>query len=183
MFFSTTLRSNQAAQMEATLGTAAILKFFSGTVPANLAAAVTGTTLATLQLPSDYLSNPANGVVSKSGTWEDAAADASGYATHARFYQSDGTTAHVQCLVSEPWAASKAYVVGQQVHNNNLVYRATAAGTSAASGGPAGTTAGITDGTVTWVYVGVLEIALDNTNIAVGQDVLVNAFSYTRGNA
>ena len=51
------------------------------------------------------------------------------------------------------WAKSLAYTVGATVSANGNVYRATAAGTSAATGtGPTGTTASITDGGVTWAY-------------------------------
>ena len=50
------------------------------------------------------------------------------------------------------WATSQAYTVGATVSANGNVYRATAAGTSAAAGtGPTGTTT-FTDGTVTWAY-------------------------------
>jgi hypothetical protein len=50
------------------------------------------------------------------------------------------------------WTASTAYTVGQTVINGGNTYRVTAAGTSAASGGPTGTGTSITDGTVTWTY-------------------------------
>ena len=51
------------------------------------------------------------------------------------------------------WATLQAYTVGATVSANGNVYRATAAGTSAATGtGPTGTTASITDGGVTWAY-------------------------------
>ncbi|MBN3734647.1 major capsid protein P2 [Burkholderia sp. Tr-20390] len=52
-----------------------------------------------------------------------------------------------------PWAASTAYAVGAQVTNGGNLYKATAAGTSASSGGPSGTSTSITDGGVTWTYV------------------------------
>jgi hypothetical protein len=52
------------------------------------------------------------------------------------------------------WAASTAYTVGQSVSNGANVYVVTTAGTSASSGGPTGTGTGITDGSVTWNFVG-----------------------------
>lgn len=52
-----------------------------------------------------------------------------------------------------PWTALTAYGVGAQVVLANKVYVATAAGTSASSGGPTGTGSSITDGTVTWTYL------------------------------
>jgi hypothetical protein len=51
------------------------------------------------------------------------------------------------------WAGSAAYVVGDRVVNGGNVYTCTVAGTSAASGGPAGTGASIADNTVTWQYI------------------------------
>ncbi len=52
------------------------------------------------------------------------------------------------------WAASTAYVVSARVVNGGNVYVCATAGTSASSGGPTGTTSPITDGTVTWTYLG-----------------------------
>jgi hypothetical protein len=53
------------------------------------------------------------------------------------------------------WAASTAYSAGDQVANDtNKIYRCITGGTSAASGGPTGTSTSITDGTVTWKWVG-----------------------------
>lgn len=55
---------------------------------------------------------------------------------------------------ASPWAASTAYVIGDyRTNDGGKVYRATANGTSAGSGGPTGTGTGIVDNTVTWDYV------------------------------
>lgn len=54
------------------------------------------------------------------------------------------------------WAGNTAYKYGQYVTNNGNIYRCMTAGTSAASGGPSGTGAGITDGSILpaiWNYV------------------------------
>ncbi|WP_246794591.1 major capsid protein P2 [Burkholderia perseverans] len=51
------------------------------------------------------------------------------------------------------WAASTAYALGALVSNGGNLYRVATAGTSASSGGPTGTGAAITDGSVTWAYV------------------------------
>lgn len=55
-----------------------------------------------------------------------------------------------------PWNSSAAYAVGDIVGGQGVsrVYQAIAAGTSAAAGGPTGTTDAIADGTVTWKYIG-----------------------------
>ena len=53
----------------------------------------------------------------------------------------------------DPWLASAAIPFGAVRANGGGLYLCTAPGTTAASGGPAGTGAAITDGTVTWSYV------------------------------
>jgi len=97
---STTLRNAQLDQIETTIGTSAVLKIFTGAQPANCAAANSGTTLATLSLPSDYMAAASSGSKAKSGTWEDASADNAGTAGHFRLYASDGTTCHMQGSVT-----------------------------------------------------------------------------------
>ncbi|MFJ1251911.1 major capsid protein P2 [Cupriavidus sp. CuC1] len=51
------------------------------------------------------------------------------------------------------WAGSTAYALNAYAVNGGNLYQVTTAGTSASSGGPTGTGAAITDGTVTWKYV------------------------------
>lgn len=93
---STTLRNAILDQIESTIGTAPILKIRTGAQPANCAAADSGTVLATITLPSDWMAGASSGSKSKSGTWEDASADATGTAGHFRIYDSGGTTCHFQ---------------------------------------------------------------------------------------
>ncbi|HEV2673380.1 MAG TPA: hypothetical protein VGV37_02495 [Aliidongia sp.] len=56
-------------------------------------------------------------------------------------------------LDGAPWAASTLYATGVIVTNGANTYECVIAGTSAASGGPSGTTAQIADCTATWEYV------------------------------
>jgi len=97
--YSTTLRNAQLDAIESTVGASAVLKIRSGGAPANVAAADSGTVLATFSLPSDWMAAASNGTKGKSGTWQDTSADASGTAGHFRLYASDGTTCHVQGTV------------------------------------------------------------------------------------
>jgi hypothetical protein len=97
---STTVRNARLDAIETTIGTSAVLKVFSGAPPANVGTADSGTVLATLNLPSDYFAAAASGQKAKSGTWQDAAADATGTAGHFRLYASDGTTCHLQGTVT-----------------------------------------------------------------------------------
>lgn len=96
MQYSTAVRNAKLDAIEDTTGVDAILKIFDGTLPANCAAADDGTVLATLNLPSDWMAAAAAGSKSKSGTWQDLSADASGNAAYFRIYASDGTTCHIQ---------------------------------------------------------------------------------------
>ena len=98
--YSTTVRNAQLDAIETAIGTAAVLKIRSGAAPANCATADSGTVLASLTLPSDWMSAASSGSKAKTGTWEDASADATGTAAHWRLYASDGTTCHAQGTVT-----------------------------------------------------------------------------------
>jgi hypothetical protein len=98
--FSTTARNGALDAIETAIGTSAVLKIRSGSVPADCGTADAGTVLATLSLPSDWLAAASGGSKSKSGTWEDASADATGTAAHFRIYASDGTTVHMQGTIT-----------------------------------------------------------------------------------
>lgn len=99
--FSVAVRNARLDAIETTVGASAILKIFSGTVPADCAAPdANATPLAVLNLPSDYMAAASGGSKAKSGTWEDTSADNSGTASHFRLYASDGTTCHTQGTVS-----------------------------------------------------------------------------------
>ena len=98
--YSTTVRNAQLDALETAIGTAAVLKIRTGTAPANVGTADSGTVLASMTLPSDWLAAASGGSKAKSGTWQDASADATGTAAHFRIYASDGTTAHIQGTVT-----------------------------------------------------------------------------------
>jgi len=97
---STAARNALLDAIETAIGASAILKIRTGAAPANCAAADSGTVVATLNLPSDYLAAAASGSKAKSGTWEDASADATGTAAHFRLYANDGATCHLQGTVT-----------------------------------------------------------------------------------
>lgn len=96
----TALRNGFVSQYEAIIGTAPILTIRSGSAPANCAAANSGTVLATITLPSDWLTAASGGSVTINGTWQDTSADASGTAAHFRLHDSTGTTCHEQGTVT-----------------------------------------------------------------------------------
>ena len=97
---SAAVRNAMLDAIETTIGTSAVLKIRTGAPPASVATADSGTVLATLTLPSDWMAAASSGSKAKSGRWEDASADAAGTAAHYRIYASDGTTAHLQGTVT-----------------------------------------------------------------------------------
>lgn len=94
--FSVAVRNARLDQFETTVGASAILKIRTGAAPANCAAADSGTVLATLNLPADWMAAAAGGAKAMSGTWQDLSADAAGTALHFRVYDSGGATCHMQ---------------------------------------------------------------------------------------
>lgn len=95
--FSTTLRNAILDQIETTISTAPTLEIRSGSPPSNCGSADSGTLLASITLPSDWMAAASNGEKEKNGTWEDTSADASGTAGHFRIKQ--GATCHMQGTV------------------------------------------------------------------------------------
>lgn len=91
---STTVRNARLDTIESTIGTGPTLEIRSGSAPANCAAADSGTVLATLTLPSDWMAAASSGSKAISGTWQDLSADNTGTAAHFRIKQS--TTCHLQ---------------------------------------------------------------------------------------
>ena len=126
-------RNARLAAYEATIGTAPLLRMYSGAQPANCAAAATGTLLVEMTLPSDWLTAPSAGAVGKSGAWQDVAANAGGTLGHYRIYDNAGTTCHDQ-------------------------------GSITATGGGG-------------------DMEVDNTSVAINQQVTVTTFSRTEANA
>lgn len=98
--YSDTVRNAKLDAVETAIGTSAVLKIRTGSAPANVAAADSGTVLATVTLPSDWMAAASGGTKAKSGTWQDSSADATGTAAHFRLYASDGTTCHAQGTVT-----------------------------------------------------------------------------------
>lgn len=97
---STAVRNAKLDAIEATIGTAPLLIFFSGAQPATCATADSGTVLATMTLPSDWLAAASGASKALSGTWQDTSADATGTLGHWRIKDSSGTTCHLQGSVT-----------------------------------------------------------------------------------
>jgi hypothetical protein len=99
--FSTTLRNARIAAIETGMGTAIVVKIFSGAQPANCAAANSGTELVSYTLASDWATNSgATLTFSSTPISGTAIAGAPTNAGHYRAYASDGTTCHMQGTVT-----------------------------------------------------------------------------------
>lgn len=88
---SAAVRNARLDAIESTIGTSAVLKIRTGAPPTNVGASSTGTVLATLSLPSDWMAGASGGVKDISGTWQDTSADATGTAGHFEITSSGGT--------------------------------------------------------------------------------------------
>jgi hypothetical protein len=97
---SVAVRNAELDAIETAIGVSAVLKIRTGAPPTNIADADSGTVLATMTLPSDWMAAASAGAKAKTGTWEDVAGDADGAAGHFRIYASNGTTQHMQGTVS-----------------------------------------------------------------------------------
>jgi hypothetical protein len=112
---STAVRNAKLDAVETAIGASAVLKIRTGAAPANCAAADSGTVLATLNLPADWMAAASGGSKAMQGTWQDNSADAPGTAAHFRIYASDGVTCHLQGTVG---------VSGADLNVDNTVFAA-----------------------------------------------------------
>jgi hypothetical protein len=97
----TDLRNAMMNTYESTIGTAPILELRSGAPPANCAAADSGTLLASITLPSDWLTAASNGAKTiNNGPWTDSSANNTGTLGHYRLKDSGGTTCHEQGTIT-----------------------------------------------------------------------------------
>lgn len=94
--YSTTVRNARLDVIESTIGATAVLRIYSGSMPAATTDAATGTLLAEMTLPSDWMAAASSGSKAKSGTWSDLTANASGTAGYFRILESTGTTTGIQ---------------------------------------------------------------------------------------
>lgn len=111
--FSVALRNRRLDSIETEIGTAPLLTLRVGAPPANTAEANSGTLVASMTLPSDWLAAASGGSKALSGTWQDLSADASGLVGHFRIHTSDGANCVVQGTVANSGA-------DMNLDNNNV---------------------------------------------------------------
>lgn len=194
--YSVAVNNAKLDAIETTIGTAPKLRFYTGSMPANCAAAATGTLLEDQALPSDWLAAAASAIKAKAGTWT-GNFDAAGTVGYWRIYDSSGTTCHMQGLVFAQvqlttnsstaangnvlnFAATTGVSVGMKVSGTGVHPDATVV----AVGGTTVTmshtsTAGVSS-SATITFTG--DMTLDNTSAANGQAWTVNSFQITANN-
>jgi hypothetical protein len=176
--FTVDIRNGTIDPIETLIGGSALMELRQGVIPADPSLADTGTLLATIPMGADPWTTAANGVKTLNPPGA-TTASANGVMCFGRIKTSGGITKW-QFTISDAWAGSKAYILGQHVLNGANLYRCTTPGTSAASGGPTGTGASITDGTVTWTYVQVgADVGATNTAVSAGQQIPLTALTIT----
>jgi hypothetical protein len=117
--FSTAARNAGLDSIETAIGTAPTLEIRSGAAPANCGTADSGTLLASMALPSDWMAAASGGAKAKLGTWQDLSADAGGTAGHFRVKQ--GGTCHIQGSITASGGGGDMIIdnvsiaIGQQI--------------------------------------------------------------------
>lgn len=106
-----TTRNARLDTIESTNGTSCALEIRSGAPPADCATAGSGTVLATINLPSDWMAAASSGSKAKSGTWQDASADNTGTAAHFRLYNSQATKDNTTCFMQGTVGTSGADLI------------------------------------------------------------------------
>ena len=96
---STAVKNAELDAIETAIGASAVLKLRTGAVPTNISDADSGSVVATLNLPANWMADASGGSKALAGTWQDASA-AGGTVGHFRIYANDGTTQHMQGTVT-----------------------------------------------------------------------------------
>lgn len=95
---SVTVRNARLDTIETTIGASPTLEIRTGAPPANCAAADSGSVLATITCPADFMAAANAGAKALSGTWQVAA---SGTGTAGHFRIKAGATCHLQGTVGQ----------------------------------------------------------------------------------
>lgn len=93
--FSVAVRNGWLDNTETTIGTSPKLRILTGAKPANCATAESGSLLAEITCPSDWLAAASAGAKALAGSWT-VAASGTGTAGYYRIVDTAGTTCHEQ---------------------------------------------------------------------------------------
>jgi hypothetical protein len=196
--FSVAARNAALDAIETAAGTTPRLTVRTGAAPADCATANSGTVIATMNLPSDWMAGASAGQKTFLGTWQDAAADATGTVGHFRIHDSTGATCHLQGTAGQnvvfatnaitaangnvlTFASTTGVVVGANVSGTGVAPGSTVVAVTGTTVTLSSTsTAGVASGaTITFAY----DLAVDNASVVVGQQFSVTGFTLIGGNA
>lgn len=194
--YSVSVQNAQLDVAESTPGTAAVLRIYTGSAPANCAAAATGTQLVSITLPSDWMNAAASSSKTKLGTWS-GTAGATGTPGYYRIWDSGVTTCHHQGTagLSVPlttnaltaangnvlnFASTTGVVVGMNVSGTGVAAGCTVVAlTSTTVTMSHTTTAGVANAAaITFAY----DLPIDTSTITSGQTVTVNTYTLNANN-
>lgn len=197
--FDDACRNAAADALESAVGTSPVVKLFNGTIPANCAAADTGTVLAQGGPTGDWMAAASGGSKSLTGTFTvtgQAGAGAGTIATHFRLYSTGGTVCRHQGLcggqVQIPttaltavngnvltFSSTSGIAVGMRVSGTGILadtFAIAVTGTTVTLS--RSSTAGVSNGaSITFNY----DMTLDNATIANLQVVTVQSYNLTTG--
>src|SRR5262245_12513512 len=93
---ATTSRNSMLDAFVTELAASPHLMIRTGSAPADVATADSGTVLSTINCPSTAFNAASSGAITKAGTWEDTSADNTGTAGHFRLYKNGPGAARLQ---------------------------------------------------------------------------------------
>lgn len=194
--FSDACRNASIDAIESTIGASPTLQIRSGSPPANCAASATGILLASMTLPVDWMSNASAGLKTLLGTWQAISAAATGTAAHFRIVQAgtchwQGTVGMNLVLATNAltavngnvlnFASTTGVAVGQLITGTGIPFPTfVLALTSTTVTMSVPSTAGVANA-ASITFTG--DLSLDNTSIAIFQQVTVTAASLNAGGA
>ena len=118
--FSNAVEHASLDARETAIGTAPTLEIRTGNAPANCAAVDSGSVLATIQLPSDWMAAASARSKVKAGTWS-VAASATGTAGHFRI--KSGAACHIQgpCTMGTSAVDGELVLVNTSIAETQIV--------------------------------------------------------------
>jgi hypothetical protein len=116
------VRNAELNAIETTIGTAPTLEVWSGSLPANCAAADAGTKIAEGELPSDYLAAADAGAKAKEGTWTVTGLSAASTGTNSvHFRVRKSGTVHMQGDISATGGSGAMTMDNISIAENQVV--------------------------------------------------------------
>jgi hypothetical protein len=98
--FRSTIRDARLNAIETAGGASCSLRLYTGTQPADVTQANSGTLLLDINLPADWMADASGGQKAKAGTWSGTASGGAGATPgHFRIYNSQSTKDGTTCII------------------------------------------------------------------------------------